>query len=113
MSGNLQNINRLYTCSIDNIEHECDKKIFNKADNYNVLFLLKFVLGSRPQSIHTPAMSYQSKYGELLNVIEDLGREIKPTYAGSKMAQERLKKGVYNYYNYYIYIAVTLVVEWW
>ena len=38
-------------------------------------------------------MSYQSKYGELLNVIEDLGREVKPTYAGSKMAQERLKKG--------------------
>jgi len=39
-------------------------------------------------------MTYQSKYGELLNVIEDLGREIKPTYAGSKMAQERLKKGI-------------------
>eukprot|EP00794_Sanderia_malayensis_P014356 gene14358-15852_t len=38
--------------------------------------------------------TYQSKYGELLNVIEDLGREIKPTYAGSKMAQERLKKGI-------------------
>jgi len=50
---------------------------------------------SRPQSLHAPAvMSYQSKYGELLNVIEDLGREIKPTYAGSKMAQERLKKGI-------------------
>ena len=40
-----------------------------------------------------PLQTYQSKYGELLNVIEDLGREIKPTYAGSKMAQERLKKG--------------------
>eukprot|EP00795_Rhopilema_esculentum_P015075 gene15075-6241_t len=41
-----------------------------------------------------PLQTYQSKYGELLNVIEDLGREIKPTYAGSKMAQERLKKGI-------------------
>ena len=51
---------------------------------------------------HGPAshghMSYQSKYGELLNVIEDLGREIKPTYAGSKMAQERLKKGKILFY---------------
>lgn len=50
-----------------------------------------------PQSAPPPPphghVSYQSKYGELLNVIEDLGREIKPTYAGSKMAQERLKKG--------------------
>ena len=43
-----------------------------------------------------PLQTYQSKYGELLNVIEDLGREIKPTYAGSKMAQERLKKGKIN-----------------
>lgn len=46
---------------------------------------------ARPQTL---PMTYQSKYGELLNVIEDLGREIKPTYAGSKMAQERLKKGI-------------------
>ncbi|XP_002164440.1 uncharacterized protein LOC100214685 isoform X1 [Hydra vulgaris] len=43
---------------------------------------------------NSPQFSHQSKYGELLNVIEDLGREIKPTYAGSKMAQERLKKGI-------------------
>ena len=44
--------------------------------------------------------TYQSKYGELLNVIEDLGREIKPTYAGSKMAQERLKKGSFLFYDF-------------
>jgi len=49
---------------------------------------------NRPQGMHAQPVSYQSKYGELLNVIEDLGREIKPTYAGSKMAQERLKKGI-------------------
>jgi len=36
----------------------------------------------------------ESKYGNLLNVIEDLGREIKPTYAGSKMSQDRLRKGI-------------------
>ncbi|EDO47489.1 predicted protein, partial [Nematostella vectensis] len=36
----------------------------------------------------------QSKYGELLAVIEELGKDIRPTYAGSKNASERLKKGI-------------------
>jgi len=40
------------------------------------------------------AVHIESKYTNLLNVIEDLGREIKPTYAGSKMSQDRLKKGI-------------------
>ncbi|XP_068747538.1 cyclin-dependent kinase 2-associated protein 1-like isoform X1 [Montipora capricornis] len=33
------------------------------------------------------------KYSELLAVIEELGKDIRPTYAGSKNAAERLKKG--------------------
>ncbi|XP_063171591.1 cyclin-dependent kinase 2-associated protein 1 [Candoia aspera] len=36
----------------------------------------------------------QSKYAELLVVIEELGKEIRPTYAGSKSAMERLKRGI-------------------
>ncbi|XP_031558218.1 cyclin-dependent kinase 2-associated protein 1-like [Actinia tenebrosa] len=36
----------------------------------------------------------QSKYGELLAVIEEIGKDIRPTYAGSKNASERLKKGI-------------------
>ncbi|KAI1881973.1 hypothetical protein AGOR_G00245700 [Albula goreensis] len=36
----------------------------------------------------------QSKYAELLAIIEDLGKEIRPTYAGSKTAMERLKRGI-------------------
>lgn len=36
----------------------------------------------------------ENKYGTLLSVIEDLGREIRPTYAGSKMSQDRLRKGI-------------------
>ncbi|CAN0326644.1 unnamed protein product [Lampetra fluviatilis] len=36
----------------------------------------------------------QSKYAELLAVIEELGRDIRPTYAGSKSATERLKRGI-------------------
>ncbi|PIK44434.1 putative cyclin-dependent kinase 2-associated protein 1 isoform X3 [Apostichopus japonicus] len=34
----------------------------------------------------------QSKYADLLVVIEDMGRDIRPTYAGSRMATERLKR---------------------
>ncbi|XP_075247429.1 cyclin-dependent kinase 2-associated protein 1-like isoform X2 [Convolutriloba macropyga] len=36
----------------------------------------------------------QNKYGQLLAVIDDLGRDIRPSYAGSRSAQERLKKGI-------------------
>ncbi|XP_006085701.1 cyclin-dependent kinase 2-associated protein 1 [Myotis lucifugus] len=36
----------------------------------------------------------QSKYAELLAVIEELGKEIRPTYLGSKSAMERLKRGI-------------------
>lgn len=35
----------------------------------------------------------QSKYADLLAVIEELGKDIKPTYAGSRSATERLKRG--------------------
>ena len=45
-----------------------------------------------PQHQHGQHASYQSKYGEMLNFIEEIGKEVRPTYAGSKMAQERLKK---------------------
>ncbi|XP_013880876.1 cyclin-dependent kinase 2-associated protein 1 [Austrofundulus limnaeus] len=36
----------------------------------------------------------QNKYAELLSIIEELGKEIRPTYAGSKSAMERLKRGI-------------------
>ena len=36
----------------------------------------------------------QSKYAELLAIIEELGKEIRPTYTGSKSAMERLKGGI-------------------
>lgn len=36
----------------------------------------------------------QSKYGQLLAVIEDMGKDIRPTYAGSKTSAERLKRGL-------------------
>lgn len=36
----------------------------------------------------------QSKYAQLLAVIEELGREVRPTYAGSRSSAERLKRGI-------------------
>ena len=36
----------------------------------------------------------QSKYAQLLTVIEDMGKDIRPTYAGSKTSAERLKRGI-------------------
>ncbi|XP_034935101.1 cyclin-dependent kinase 2-associated protein 1-like [Chelonus insularis] len=36
----------------------------------------------------------QSKYVQLLNVLEELGRDIRPTYAGSRSSAERIKRGI-------------------
>jgi len=41
-----------------------------------------------------PRHASQSKYAQLLAVIEDLGKDIRPTYAGSKSSAERLKRGI-------------------
>ncbi|KXJ04968.1 Cyclin-dependent kinase 2-associated protein 1 [Exaiptasia diaphana] len=49
---------------------------------------------AKPQ-LSSPSSSVQmsqSKYVELLAVIEEIGKDIRPTYAGSKNASERLKK---------------------
>ncbi|KAF4523002.1 hypothetical protein B566_EDAN007432 [Ephemera danica] len=35
-----------------------------------------------------------SKYAQLLAVIEEMGKDIRPTYAGSKSSAERLKRGI-------------------
>lgn len=40
-------------------------------------------------------VSQGSTYSELLSVIEEMSREIRPTYAGSKSAMERLKRGMF------------------
>jgi hypothetical protein len=45
----------------------------------------------KPKMPHQPMPS--SRYNELLRVIEELGKDVKPTYAGSKNAGERLRKG--------------------
>ncbi|XP_078394426.1 cyclin-dependent kinase 2-associated protein 2-like, partial [Cetorhinus maximus] len=46
-----------------------------------------------PQGLK-PSQPSQSTYSDLLSVIEEMGKEIRPTYAGSKSAMERLKRGI-------------------
>jgi len=40
------------------------------------------------------SIASQSKYAQLLAVIEEMGKDIRPTYAGSKTSSERLKRGI-------------------
>jgi Cyclin-dependent kinase 2-associated protein len=42
----------------------------------------------------TSAIPPASKYGQLLAVIEEMGRDIRPTYAGGKTSAERLKRNI-------------------
>ena len=42
----------------------------------------------------TPTATSSSKYSQLLAVIEDMGRDIRPTYAGSKSSVERIKRHI-------------------
>ncbi|XP_044733623.1 cyclin-dependent kinase 2-associated protein 1-like [Chrysoperla carnea] len=43
---------------------------------------------------HTQQVMGQSKYAQLLSVIEEMGKELRPTYSGSKSSAERLKRGI-------------------
>lgn len=47
-------------------------------------------LGGLPSGNGPPA----SKYSQLLTVIEEMGRDIRPTYAGGKTSAERLKRSI-------------------
>ncbi|ELU14992.1 hypothetical protein CAPTEDRAFT_148553 [Capitella teleta] len=62
---------------------------------------LSQVPSHRPASSKVPfanmpgvSMIHQSKYTQLLAVIEDLGKDIRPTYSGSRTSSERLKRGI-------------------
>lgn len=45
-------------------------------------------------SISSSNPHQSSKYTQLLAVIEEIGKDIRPTYAGSKSSAERLKRGI-------------------
>jgi len=55
----------------------------------------------RPQTSSTPTPSNgtqdpasQTKYNQLLSVMEEMSKDIRPSYAGSKSSAERLKRGI-------------------
>ncbi|XP_069789616.1 cyclin-dependent kinase 2-associated protein 1 isoform X2 [Narcine bancroftii] len=54
----------------------------------------KLQLGERGPPTMNSGCVPESKYGELLVTIEELGKDIRPSYAGSKSAMERLKRGI-------------------
>lgn len=43
-----------------------------------------------------PPMDGLTKYAHLLQVIDEMGRDIKPTYVNNKNAAERLKKNIHS-----------------
>ncbi|XP_019760340.1 cyclin-dependent kinase 2-associated protein 1 isoform X1 [Dendroctonus ponderosae] len=47
-------------------------------------------LGS-PQTASSTGLS---KYAQLLNAIEEMGKEVRPTYAGSRTSAEKLKRSI-------------------
>lgn len=46
------------------------------------------------QSLNSNIPNGISKYAQLLMVIEEMGRDIRPTYSGSRSSAERLKRGI-------------------
>jgi hypothetical protein len=45
-------------------------------------------------SVVQQRLMQQSKYVQLLNVIEEMSKDIKPTYAGNKNSAERLRRAI-------------------
>lgn len=43
---------------------------------------------------HEQRVMHQSKYVQLLSVIEEMSKDIKPTYAGNKNSGERLRRAI-------------------
>uniref|UniRef100_A0A914CV71 Cyclin-dependent kinase 2-associated protein n=1 Tax=Acrobeloides nanus TaxID=290746 RepID=A0A914CV71_9BILA len=50
---------------------------------------------SLPQySVPGPQVQGASKYAQLLALIEELGKDVRPTYTGNRNCAERLKRGI-------------------
>ena len=57
------------------------------------IFLQKFSRVNLSFLHNLPIFSTHIRYTQLLAVIEEIGKDIRPTYAGSKSSAERLKRG--------------------
>lgn len=52
------------------------------------------VPASSPSSNGKDKDNSMSKYAQLLAVIEEMGKEVRPSYSGSRSSAERLKRGI-------------------
>lgn len=52
------------------------------------------VPAASPSSISKDKDNSVSKYAQLLSVIEEMGKEVRPSYSGSRSSAERLKRGI-------------------
>lgn len=52
------------------------------------------VPASSPSSNGKDKDNGMSKYAQLLAVIEEMGKEVRPSYSGSRSSAERLKRGI-------------------
>lgn len=52
------------------------------------------VPAASPSSIGKDKDNGTSKYAQLLAVIEEMGKEVRPSYSGSRSSAERLKRGI-------------------
>ncbi|XP_055640981.1 cyclin-dependent kinase 2-associated protein 1-like [Toxorhynchites rutilus septentrionalis] len=50
--------------------------------------------GSNQNQFSNNNASNVTKYAQLLMIIEEMGRDIRPTYSGSRSSAERLKRGI-------------------
>nr|XP_012152010.1 PREDICTED: uncharacterized protein LOC105664004 [Megachile rotundata] len=78
--------------------HELKKIIIFKNINSianaptNAQFQSNFCTDNPPVFAHSSCQ--QNKYSQLLTIIQDLGKDIKLSYAGSKISAERVKIGI-------------------
>lgn len=49
---------------------------------------------SSPVAASASAASQMSKYNQLLTLLDEMSKDIRPSYAGSKSSAERLKRGI-------------------
>ena len=56
--------------------------------------MLNDAICSRAASDNSSGMRNQTKYNNILSVLHDMEKDIRPSYAGSKSSIERLKRGI-------------------
>ncbi|XP_044598535.1 putative uncharacterized protein DDB_G0280071 [Cotesia glomerata] len=91
-NNNNNNKNKNHNNINHNSSNNNNKSISGGKSKGSSLMMIKPELSQREAPSLVP--SAQGKYSQLLEVIEELGRDIRLTYAGSRTSAERLKMGI-------------------